>query len=279
MTAKFEISPAEKKYATKTLDSEKLFADVDPQVIHEFSKKFTIMVATHNRGTIVNKCMQNMVDHKRGAKLIIYDDGSEEYGPVFLKRFTFHVHLLEKGKGKPREAVAAIRTLMVKDFLENHTSEYLYMADSDAYHDPMWLARFQQMNNELAGNWSGMTLFLSYYHTSNLRGSMQLMHGAAGISMLLRRDILQKEFPKFKYGSTLRAWDSVFSNAFCKRAVMCSDISYVEHIGYGGMNNKNSWERVRARNATHYLIKARRLLIPYYEAQGMTGHSRKRELQ
>ncbi len=234
-------------------DSAERFENYDHSRVEEFSSKVLICVCTWERRNVVEMCMANLAAHKHNARLVIYDDGSTEYDKEFLRQFADEVHMLPRGEGK-REGVHALRIMMAKEFTQRRDYDWLYMTDSDAIHDPNFMLRFEQMIRA-EKNWGAYSLFLSYYHTSDLKTHTQKSHGAAGISILFPRTSVAKI--KDYEQKNKQAWDGAFCRQLADHEVLCSQISYVEHMGKGGFNNFDSWERVRARCPTKFLADMR----------------------
>ncbi len=269
-------------------DAAAYFCDYDHDAVRELSSKTVICPATFDRKSTVEVCVGETTRHKMEAKMYIHDDGSSEYDEKWLGQFGDRVFRHKHGKGG-RTGVKDLRSNIVKSLLGDFKLEvfeswlkkdfgnagptYLYMVDSDAYHDPHFFYRLHEIM-ELYPKWGSICLYNAKFHAprpgrvekpSAIIDKNTVIRGvSAGISMFFRLQSFRDNPSKVQVPDH-RGWDGFYSREISKRKVITSLVSYVEHFGKGGFHNKGNWDRCRALHPTAYLAGIRESSISKIE--------------
>ncbi len=254
------------------------FADYDHEAVQKLSSETVICPATFDRKGTVEACIGATNQHKMNAKMYIHDDGSTQYDEEWLQQFGDRVFRHEHGHGG-RRGVKDLRSNIVKSLLgdfkpkvfnpwlkEDFGSEgptYLYMVDSDGYHDPHFFYRIHELA-ELYPKWGTITLYNAKFHSPkhnraegnviDYNTSVRGMSG--GISMFFRLQSFRDNPTKIQVPDR-RGWDGFYSREIAGRKVVTSLVSYVEHFGKWGFHNKGNFDRCRALFPTAYLNSIR----------------------
>jgi hypothetical protein len=164
--------------------------------------------------------------------------------------------------------------------------EYLYMVDSDGYHDPHFFYRIHEIMN-LYEQWGTICLYNAKFHSPKRErpeGSpidfQTVVRGmSAGISMFFRMSSFRNNPTKIQVPDG-RGWDGFYSREIALRKVVTSLVSYVEHFGKWGFHNKGSFDRDKALNPTLYLSEIREeTLMDIERKHGATQKRITREAQ
>jgi hypothetical protein len=268
------------------LDAEEYFADYDHEAVLALSRKTLICPATYNRRGTVKVCVGATNSHKLEAKLYIHDDGSDEYDVDWLSQFGDRVFRHPRSRGG-KQGVKDLRSNIVKSIMGDYVPdtflpwltedfgpqgpEYLYMVDSDGYHDPHFFYRIHEMLE--TPNWGAICLYNAKFHAPRGRKVEKAIHNqaairgmGAGISMFFRMESFRKN-PRKVQVPDRRGWDGFYSREIALRRVATSLVSYVEHLGKWGFHNKGNFDRCRALNPTEHLVSIRGNAIKEIEAE------------
>ena len=267
-------------------DSEAHFRDYDHDAVHELSAKTVICPATFNRKGTVEACLEATNLAKLGAKMYIHDDGSKEYDEEWLGQFGDRVFRHPHGVGG-RTGVKNLRSNMVKSLLGDFEPKvfqpwleedfgpegptYLYMVDSDGYHDPHFLYRIHEIM-ALGKNWGSICLYNAKFHQPRhgradknvIDRDTVLRSVGAGISQFFRLQSFRDKPDKVQVPDR-RGWDGFYCREIAGRKVVTSVISYVEHFGKWGFHNKGNFDRCRALCPTEHLVGIRDATIKRIE--------------
>jgi len=272
-------------------DAEAHFADYDHAAVRELSSKTVICPATFNRKATVKACVGATNKHKLSGKMYIHDDGSSEYNAKWLQQFGDrdrvyrHPHGLGGKKGVKNLRSNIVKSLLgdfkpetfnpwlAEDFGEEEGPEFLYMVDSDGYHDPHFFYRLHEIM-KVAPNWGCICLYNAKFHSprgrrreKEINQSYTALRGmSAGISMFFRLESFRKKRGRIQVPDG-RGWDGYYSREIAGRKVVTSLISYVEHFGKWGFHNRGNFERDRALNPTVYLDSVRDATIEQIERE------------
>lgn len=269
------------------LNSEEYYKTYDHEAVRRLSVQTVICPATYERKPTVEACVGSTNKYKLSAKVYIHDDGSTQYDAAWLGQFGDRVFTHPHGCGG-RKGVKNLRSNIVKSLLGNFRPEvfqpwlkedfgdsgptYLYMVDSDGYHDPFFFYRIHEIM-ELYPKWGTICLYNAQFHSpkngrkeaSYIDDKTVLRGMNPGISMFFRIQDFKDNPTKVQVPDG-RGWDGYYSQTISRRRVITSLVSFVEHIGFGGFHNISSWERDRALNPTNHLVEVRKNVIEKVEA-------------
>lgn len=201
------------------------------------SQRIYIAVPCHNRRLIVRRCLPTVrAAMQPGDLMVAYDDGSKEYGPTFLEQWADLAVREPHPIGVERQRANHFRAFWSSDF------DLLYLTDSDALHDFDW--RNQAVR--IQGKYSGAPLCL--YNTDahvrlvgntiedDLASEVIWRRVAPGISYLLTREHVGKIIRALPMMPEHWNWDWAVPGLLGNRMAV-SRISYVDHLGLGGMHH------------------------------------------
>ena len=278
--------PRSRQPSDGPFDAAAHLADYDPVAVQELSSETVICPATFDRKGTVKACVGATNQHKMNAKMYIHDDGSTQYDEEWLQQFGDRVFRHKHGFGGKR-GVKDLRSNIVKSLLGNFKPEvfkpwlkedfgeegptYLYMMDSDGYHDPHFFYRIHEIM-ELYPKWGTICLYNARFHSpkhnrpeGNVIDYDTVVRGmSAGISMFFRLQSFRDNPGKVQVPDR-RGWDGFYSREIAGRKVVTSLISYVEHFGKWGFHNKGSFDRDRAMCPTAYLTSIRDATVEQIE--------------
>lgn len=263
---------------TPPFDAEEHFKDYDHEAVLELSRKTLIAPATFNRKGTVELCVGGTNSYKLEAKQYIHDDGSDEYDEEWLAQFGDRVFRHPRSVGG-RKGVKNLRSNIVKSILGDYEPdtfkpwieedfgedgpEYLYMVDSDGYHDPHFFYRLHEIM-ELRPNFGAICLYNAKFHSpragrpdkGNINQNTTMRPMGAGISMFFRMKSFTDNPTKIQVPDR-RGWDGFYSYEVARRRVVTSLVSFVEHFGKWGFHNKGNFDRDRALRPTKHLFETR----------------------
>ena len=266
--------PTNKNIIPRSLNSEEYYASYDHEAVLQLSSRTIICPATYERKPTVERCVGSTNKFKLRSKVYIHDDGSTQYDEQWLQQLGDRVYRHKHGEGG-RKGVKNLRSNIVKSIIGSfHPSifqpwieedfgtegpEYVYMVDSDGYHDPCFFYRIHEIMN-VYPEWGVICLYNAQFHSpkrnlpeKNLVDHMTAVRGmSAGISMFFRMQDF-KDRPKHIQVPDGRGWDGYYSQMIGGRKIANSLVSFVEHMGRWGFHNKGNWERDRALFPTKYL--------------------------
>lgn len=269
-------------------NAEAHFADYDHDAVKELSSKTIICPATYERKGTVRACVGSTYAHRLAAKVYLHDDGSQEYDAEWLQQFADRVYRHPHGAGGKR-GVKNLRSNIVKSILGDFEPEtfkpwleedfgpkgpeFLYMVDSDGYHDPHFFYRLHEIM-EIAPQWGVICLYNAKFHSprggrreQNVIDRYTVMRGmSAGISMFFRMSSFRSHLAKVQIPDG-RGWDGYYSREVGERKVVTSLVSYVEHFGKWGFHNKGNFDRDRAIHPTKRLVEIRDATIKQIERE------------
>lgn len=220
--------------------------------------KFLIAISNFNRRKIASKCIYSVWNTKqKDDRLVVYDDFSQDYNPEdFFKDRCDELAVCTQNIGINEQ-----RHNHVMDFLNQYQKyDMLYLTDSDAYHDEHWRSYLEALWEETK---LPCCLFNSKCHEQNTienKGLYVIRKYAAGISLLLSRDMCVKIIDNLdKIRESQWCWDMAYLDVLGNRCAT-SNISLIEHFGAGGMHS-DDFERDRAVNPTPFLKDKRETLL------------------
>ncbi len=225
------------------------------------SPRLLICIPCHNRRRIAELCVPTVTEGMRGGDVLnLYNDGSTEYGQDFLFGLgANNVAVMEPSIGIERQ-----RRIHFGDFDPSRFT-HLYLTDSDALHDPQW----RECALNLQSDWGGYPVCL--YDTtahSRLAGNtikddpfdeVIFRRVAPGISYLLTADHVATVMKAIKEMPDPLHWDWTVP-AILGNKMAISRVSYVDHLGVGGLHHP--WGvgydgGDRATNPTAFLVQKR----------------------
>ncbi len=228
--------------------------------------KTAILIATHNRKTLVERAIPSVVRARdyavsagdlEAADIWIYDDGSSQYGGDWLRELSsggFVETFPRQAPGAPRRSVALIREMLFRDAIEFDDYELFLHLDSDMYVDPASFAHLDYLIQDCP-KWGVISLFnpiqKDWEAKSKTVGWAQgkdwYRYGIGGGIMLTRRPTPdQMPYLTVKPGLS---WDGYWTGKLGDGMAVISRESFVEHLG-GGIH-----EGKPARNPTEWLKK------------------------
>lgn len=215
----------------------------------EFQKSVVIVMTTFNRKAVTELCLRNLYNTKGAATLWVYDDYSTEMTLEDLKAIAPGAEI----KRAPRKLYIDALRKYVHHEAKAAGFKYIYHVDNDAYHDPKWFGRLMQLHrvhDGLIGLYNSP--FHQWYKVED-RGDYEIRKECPGVSFFYEIAKLPAILPN-RGGS----WDFVFAAGLGNCAI--SKTSFVEHLGAGGIHNKD-FDRDRAQNPTPWLKTERERLI------------------
>ncbi len=270
------------------------FENYDHDAVLKLSSETVLCPATFERKATVEACVGATNRYKLNSKIYIHDDGSTQYDEEWLQPFGDRVFRHKHGHGG-RRGVKDLRSNIVKSLLGDFKPEifepwlkedfgeegptYLYMVDSDGYHDPHFFYRLHEIIG-LYPKWGTICLYNAKFHSpkhnrphNNIVDYDTVVRGmSAGISMFFRLQSFRDKPNKIQVPDG-RGWDGFYSREIAGRKVVTSLISYTLHLGKGGFHNKGSWDRDRALNPTKFLAEIRDESIKKIESCGKDSKS------
>lgn len=228
--------------------------------------RIMICIPCHNRKAVVEQClptvMEGMAD---GDQCHGYNDGSTDYEEEsFLLGLGCDVAHCGKQHG-----IEVQRRLHFVDFDNSPQFSHLYLTDSDAIHDPFWRTYALRLQHQCAG--APICLYNTQAHVrlngntieDNPASEVIWRRVAPGISYLLTREHCEKVLAALPHLPEHWNWDwtvpALLGNHFA-----VSRVSYVDHIGYGGMHhpeNEGLDGGDRALFPTDFLVQKRKEVV------------------
>jgi len=237
--------------------------------------KLLICVPCHERRAIMEACVPTLIAgmHPQDV-LALYNDGSKEYG-------TEELYALIHGCGSEGivvssptrpigiEAQRRVHFTIFGDTYQTAGYTHLYLTDHDALHDPDWRKHALMLQDFCTG--APICLYNTAAHrdladnTILDQPSMPVVWRkfAPGISYLLSRDHVLRVLTELPKLPDCWNWDWTVPRIL-KHKFATSRVSYVDHIGFGGMHHKQE-EGIaggdRALNPTEFLVRKRSEVI------------------
>jgi len=225
--------------------------------------RITVCIPTYNRRAVAEQCIPTVrAGMEEGDVLMVYDDGSSP------DEKPWHSEAIMRAASGfiPTEPIGidAQRRNHILEFVAGHAihgRDWLYLTDCDAFHDPDW----RRAALTLYRNYGKLTcLYRTQTHANYVNNiyrdhpgeSVIWQRFAPGVSYLLSIAdcrILAAHMP------AKIAWDWWVPGALGHKCAV-SRVSYCDHIGYGGMHDRNEpgcASNERATNATEWLVKKR----------------------
>lgn len=224
-----------------------------------------IAIPCHNRKSIIERCIPTIAETKTSADYLeLWADGCTEYDSTFLTQWADRVNAIgPDAKGIEMQRRAHFQTFMDLPGSYSH----MYLTDSDAPHDPNWRSQALGLQEENDG--APVCLYNTKEH-ANMKGNtledditknVIWRYYAPGISYFLTRAHVEK-IAAFGI-KDLRNWDWDVPRILGHRMAV-SRVSYVEHIGHGGIHHPSSvgFEGGdRALNPTPWLVAKRAEIV------------------
>jgi glycosyltransferase involved in cell wall biosynthesis len=254
--------------------------------------KVLIAVPVWNRKKVTELVLTQLYKHKGdNAEVWVYNDWSTEYDNDWLSTMSDKVIKLPASKkvviknerNSKGMGVQHLRWYQFREFLKQDEFDFIYMTDSDAFHDPNYMETLLKLHGKYKtknGTKLPVCLYNTIHHSQPQNTKFQndevmLRITAPGISMLYSREMVEKiveslEIYKKQTGEDpIYAWD-YRAQEWLRRPWITSKTSYIEH--YGADENsmhtpKGMWDRDRAVNPTEYLQSNRNDLISYLEGK------------
>jgi len=198
--------------------------------------KIFVGVTTYNRKKTVEMMASSFLKHTcfDDIDLYIFDDASTEYGVEYLKEVFPKAKKINKSVIN-RKADLNIR-MMNECFLDSDC-DILFNCDSDLIFSEGWLEKSLSLFNQTDGF---LSVFNTYKHPSIESYSddiiIKAVVGSAGC--FVNRDIVEKVLKNVPSGKNRYDWEMCRYLNSAGIRIMCSKISYVQHIGFGGQNSR-----------------------------------------
>lgn len=219
-------------------------------------KNLLISVATYNRSAIVDLFLKNINSVRKNSTLYIYDDCSKHINLSLLKENSDSLIVNSKNIG-----VHKTKWKQFRDFL-NSNFKYLYITDSDSLHDPNFLSVLESLPKE-----NPISLYTSHVNKDVNCSKYFFRKYSGGISHFYTREMVKKIVSCLnRYGEPSDGWDYKAID-FIGKPMLVTKISYVEHLGYGGLHSGNNWNHDRAKNPTFFLVEERNKAIESLRGQ------------
>lgn len=219
-----------------------------------------VCIPVHNRLHIARECIPTVqAGMARSDSLAIYDDGSSDnLGPLPGWPGDSY-HRRDEAVGIERQRKAHFREFQSEKFT------HLYLTDSDALHDPHWRDKALMLQKDAGG--APVCLYNTQAHerlpgnTVEVDGDLGIIwrRVAPGISYFLTADHVRTVCATLPHLPDHWNWDWTVPNLLGGRFAV-SAVSYVDHVGHGGMHhpdNEGLDGGDRATGPTPWLIQKR----------------------
>jgi hypothetical protein len=203
------------------------------------NEKILICVPCHNRRRIVELCVPTIcAGMSELDRLNIYDDGG-----TFDVDFLHDLGAKRVHRSVPAIGIEAQRRMHFFDFAHCELDyTHLYLTDSDALHDPRWRERALALQDETGG--APVCLYNTDAHVRIEGNTVEDHPGrdyiwrrvAPGISYLLNMEHVRVIVRALPHLPDYWNWDWTVPNLLGSMMAI-SRISYVDHIGHGGMHH------------------------------------------
>ncbi len=224
--------------------------------------KLLICIPVRNRMAIARECVPTVKAGAAGRDFIaVFNDGSDEPVPVEVMGDRLYTD--------PTMGIEAQRRrhfLYFRDMVEiGHPFTHLYLTDADALHDPKWRAIALGIQSVSLG--APVCLYNTAAHSrlvgntieQDVQNKIIYRRVAPGISYLLTADHVTKVVAALPHLPAHWNWDWTVP-ALLGHRMAISEMSYVDHLGFGGLHHPVE-EGIdggdRATNPTPWLVKKR----------------------
>lgn len=221
--------------------------------------KIWISVSTFNRKKITEIVVDQLSRYKDDSFFHISDDYSTDYSLDNL----LHWSNADKIERPPHKmGIHHLRCWELEQFMKTDY-DLCYLTDNDAYHDPSYV---YQLKNLYSRYKLPVSLYNTKWHfnsTVSRENGVIIRKTIPGISQLYDRDMVQRILNNLQiYGKPIYAWDYRFIE-YLNTNTVTSDISYIDHMGVGGIHNKSltDFDRDRAHNPSPFLVQRRTQII------------------
>lgn len=222
-----------------------------------------IAIPVFNRSEIAEQCIPTVRDgiQKGHDALVVYDDGSDGFISGGIRPYADGIVQME------HVGIEEQRRMHFRLFFSHYIDyTHLYLTDSDALHDPFWRTQALYLQEKYEG--APVCLYNTQAHV-RLHGNtieddpnseVIWRRFAPGISYLLTREHVAKVMVHI---DSMQNWDWDVPRILGHRMAI-SRVSYVDHIGRGGMHHPES-EGLdggdRALNPTNWLVDKRKEVV------------------
>ncbi len=229
--------------------------------------RLLICIPCHNRRQIVEQCVPTVCEGMRGKDVLnLYNDGSHEYGDSFL----FGLGANNVTVSEPAIGIERQRKIHFGDFDPQQFS-HLYLADSDALHDPSWREKLLALQEKYGG--APVCGYNTAAHERLVGNTISETEDAIwrqvapGISYLLTAEHVAKIRPILTTLPPHWNWDWTVP-ALLGIQFVISKTSYVDHIGHGGLHDPGEGYDGgdRATNPTPWLVAKRAEVVAKLKA-------------
>ncbi len=222
-----------------------------------------IAVPVKDRKRVISLCLPTMRDTRASMDfLVIYNDGSKEYGNDFLWQFGDLIRSVDESVG-----IQAQRRDHLRHYWEQrHAFDYLYFSDGDAIMDLGWRATALGLAEEHPGvivcgyQTVAHTNMVNNVMDDDPRKDVLWTRVAPGISYLMHREVVARIMP---FVDQLQHFDWQIPSILGNRCAV-SRVSFVDHIGVGGERHPvgaGPDEGDRCTNPTPFLVEKRREIV------------------
>ena len=221
--------------------------------------RIMVIIPFHNRKRVAELCVPTISDTLTSADyLVCCNDGSTEYGREFLEKWADRVCNTVTPVGIEMQR----RSHFAMYWQYQHAYTHLYLTDPDAIHDPDWRSHALELQAKAMG--APVCLYNTAAHerlvgntiATDTENGIIWRRVAPGISYLLTLAHVEKIMP---WLSQIRSFDWDIPRILGHRCII-SRVSYVEHIGHGGLHHKDEYGIEggdRALSPTPYLAAKR----------------------
>lgn len=231
-----------------------------------------IYIPCHNRRRIAEQCIPTVrAGMAEGDLLSLWNDGSTEYDDEWLREncradevrhpLTESANLITETIGIERQRREHFLNFIYRQ--ENYT--HAYLTDADALHDPGWRSKALELQDDCGG--APVCLYNTKVHADMIGNTIEdhpdsnviWRRVAPGISYLLTYGHMWSIFGAIKNMPDPLHWDWTVPTILGHRMAI-SAVSYVDHIGHGGLHHPASEGfdgGDRALNPTPWLVKKR----------------------
>lgn len=245
--------------------------------------RLLICIPCHNRKRIVEQCLPTVRDSIDPCDCLnLYDDGSTEFSPDWLRQFSPDVNTGNWQFGErptPRGSHIGIeaqrrRHFMVFDAMAPDFT-HLYLTDSDALHDQNWRSELLRLQEKYGGapicgyNTEAHARIAGNTIEDDPASEVIWRRAAPGISYLLTAEHVAKVVAALPSLPAHWNWDwtvpAILGNRFA-----VTRVGLVDHIGFGGYHHPadegyDGGDRVKS--PTDWLIAKRAEVVKALEAK------------
>lgn len=214
-----------------------------------------ILLTTFNRAKYLKPSLESLLESDiEGSSLWIYDDCSEQPQALqLIEDFVTPLSAKCKVNYKRNEVNLGCDkniTLSAREIIKNTGCEYIVVTDSDTIYHEDWLSFLKsQFKNKDLKDVAAISLFNTPNHkvTGKFDKDLNIKESLGGMTVAVKSSyFLEMDETTDTEGKPWFCWDWEVVNAATAKGekLLCSNVSYVQHIGRFGAHSRGdgSWD-------------------------------------